>query len=154
FGCRMSEAPIAVIGGGVAGLTAALTITAAGRPCVLFEASDRLGGCCATLPHQNALVEPGASVVMGARMLAKLWGDLGITFDHLLTEARPAVRVLSADGQFDLTGPESALASAIAAVSPADVPRALDFVDGAARLADTLCDAIWDFKMGRGLRLW
>src|SRR5262245_7291654 len=36
--------PVAIVGGGIAGLTAALTLTQAGIPAVVYEASDRVGG--------------------------------------------------------------------------------------------------------------
>jgi monoamine oxidase len=36
--------PVAIVGGGIAGLTAALTLTRAGIPAVVYEASTRLGG--------------------------------------------------------------------------------------------------------------
>src|SRR5262245_29425267 len=36
--------PVAIVGGGIAGLTAALTLTRAGIPAVVYEASARLGG--------------------------------------------------------------------------------------------------------------
>src|SRR5262245_57513959 len=36
--------PVAIVGGGIAGLTAALTLKGAGIPAVVYEASARLGG--------------------------------------------------------------------------------------------------------------
>src|SRR5262245_52802245 len=38
------QSPVAIVGGGIAGLTAAFTLTRAGVPAVVYEASDRLGG--------------------------------------------------------------------------------------------------------------
>jgi monoamine oxidase len=38
------EPRIGIVGGGIAGLVAALTLQQAGRRCVVFEAADRLGG--------------------------------------------------------------------------------------------------------------
>ena len=40
--------PVAVVGGGIAGLTAALTLHQAGVPFVLFEGTARLGGVIRT----------------------------------------------------------------------------------------------------------
>jgi hypothetical protein len=44
----MSDKPVVVIGGGLAGLSAALTLQDAGRDVEIFEASDRVGGRVAT----------------------------------------------------------------------------------------------------------
>ena len=44
----MSIKPVAVIGGGLAGLSAAITLQAAGRDVVVYEGSDRVGGRVAT----------------------------------------------------------------------------------------------------------
>ena len=44
----MSDKPVAVIGAGLAGLSAALTLQEAGREVVIYEGSDRVGGRVAT----------------------------------------------------------------------------------------------------------
>jgi hypothetical protein len=44
----MSDKPVVVIGGGLAGLSAALTLQEAGRDVEVFEGSDRVGGRVAT----------------------------------------------------------------------------------------------------------
>jgi len=44
----VSIKPVAVIGGGLAGLSAAITLQAAGRDVVVYEGSDRVGGRVAT----------------------------------------------------------------------------------------------------------
>lgn len=44
----MSHKPVAVIGGGLAGLSAAITLQSAGRDVVIYEGSDRVGGRVAT----------------------------------------------------------------------------------------------------------
>lgn len=44
----MSDKPIAVIGAGLAGLSAAITLQEAGRDVVIYEGSDRVGGRVAT----------------------------------------------------------------------------------------------------------
>lgn len=44
----MSNKPVAVIGGGLAGLSAAICLQAAGREVVVYEGSDRVGGRVAT----------------------------------------------------------------------------------------------------------
>ena len=44
----MSDKPVAVIGAGLAGLSAALTLQEAGREVVIYDGSDRVGGRVAT----------------------------------------------------------------------------------------------------------
>jgi phytoene dehydrogenase-like protein len=47
-GVLVADTDIAIIGAGAAGIAAARRIAAAGRHCVLLEASDRIGGRCFT----------------------------------------------------------------------------------------------------------
>jgi monoamine oxidase len=63
----MTDTEVVVIGAGVAGLAAAATLRAAGRPCVLIEAAARPGGRAFT-------ARPAA--------LAGAWLDLGATWLH------------------------------------------------------------------------
>jgi monoamine oxidase len=63
----MSGDPVIIVGAGAAGLSAAATLTSAGRPVILLEARDRLGGRIHTL-HSSSLpvpIELGAEFVHG-----------------------------------------------------------------------------------------
>ncbi|HVQ30542.1 MAG TPA: protoporphyrinogen oxidase, partial [Vicinamibacteria bacterium] len=51
--------PVAVVGGGIAGLCAALSLHERGHRFQLFEASDRLGGVIRTERHGGFLIEGG-----------------------------------------------------------------------------------------------
>ena len=65
-GCAAAAgtAPVAVIGGGLAGLTAALTLADAGIPAQVYEASPRLGGRVKTsVLGDGLLVEEGAEFI-------------------------------------------------------------------------------------------
>lgn len=55
---------VGVIGGGLAGLTAALRCADAGRPVTLFEATGRLGGLTYSLHHGDLEVDNGQHVFM------------------------------------------------------------------------------------------
>ncbi len=57
---------VVVIGGGVAGLTVARDLTAAGRRVLLLEARDRLGGRIRTQHTPDGPIELGAEFVHGA----------------------------------------------------------------------------------------
>ena len=50
----MSDRPIHVVGGGIAGLVAAITAAEGGAPVVLHEASGRLGGQVVGWPATSA----------------------------------------------------------------------------------------------------
>ncbi len=58
------DRPVAVIGGGLAGLVAALTLADAGFPAQVYEASERLGGRVKTsVIGDSLLVEEGAEFI-------------------------------------------------------------------------------------------
>ena len=68
---RMADQPradVIVIGGGVSGLAAAATLTAAGRRVILLEARDRLGGRIHTVhdPSLEMPIELGAEFIHGS----------------------------------------------------------------------------------------
>lgn len=58
----MKERSIAVIGGGLAGLTAAYVLGERGARCVVFEAENRLGGRAMTDDLDGFEVDPGAQL--------------------------------------------------------------------------------------------
>jgi monoamine oxidase len=82
------NAPIAIVGGGVAGLTAAYRLSQKGRPVHLFEASQRCGGRIFTRKNFNAdnqFVELGAELVdTGHKDLIRLAKELGLKLQNLL----------------------------------------------------------------------
>lgn len=85
---RRRDEPIAVVGGGVAGLTAAYRLQKAGQSVHLFEASQRLGGRMFTRQQFNAdgqFVELGAELVdTGHKDLIRLAKELGLRVQNLL----------------------------------------------------------------------
>lgn len=71
---RMSTAHeplrVAVVGGGIAGLTCARELILRGLDPVVFEASDRLGGRCSSISTRAGLFDDGAQCISGATRLA------------------------------------------------------------------------------------
>ena len=63
--CFMEAEHILVIGGGVAGLTAAIELVRAGHRITLLEASHRLGGRIFTAHHAGTPIELGAEFIHG-----------------------------------------------------------------------------------------
>jgi protoporphyrinogen/coproporphyrinogen III oxidase len=56
--------PVAVIGGGIAGLTAAFRLKQMGHPVVLYEAASRVGGVIETVREDGFLAELGPNSMM------------------------------------------------------------------------------------------
>ena len=85
---QRSSAPVAVVGGGVAGLTAAYRLQKAGQQVHLYEAGSRLGGRVFTRQQFNAdgqFVELGAELVdTGHRDLIRLARELGLRLQNLV----------------------------------------------------------------------
>ena len=66
--------PIVVVGAGVAGLGAARDLVAAGRPVVVLEARDRIGGRVWSVDMGDAVVDLGGSWLhAGVCRIACLW---------------------------------------------------------------------------------
>ena len=71
---------VAVVGGGLAGLTTAYRLGAAGHEVTVFEASDRLGGQLSTAREDGWLVELGAEgFVARSEAVPRLAADLART---------------------------------------------------------------------------
>jgi squalene-associated FAD-dependent desaturase len=60
----MSERPIIVVGGGLAGVTAAMDLAGAGRQVLLLEARPRLGGRAASGRRDGRPVDTGVHVIL------------------------------------------------------------------------------------------
>ncbi|AHH95189.1 protoporphyrinogen/coproporphyrinogen oxidase [Kutzneria albida] len=75
-----AEIDVAVVGAGIAGLTAAHRLRAAGRSVRVFEATDRIGGRMATIRSAGYLVDTGAEQVpeRGYDTTWRLLAELGI----------------------------------------------------------------------------
>ena len=61
---------IAVVGGGISGLSCARELHLRGYDPVVFEASDRLGGRCSSRATQVGWFDDGAQFISGANRLA------------------------------------------------------------------------------------
>ena len=57
---------VAVIGGGYAGMAAAVTLTAAGVPVTVFEAAKTLGGRARRVEHPELTLDNGLHILIGA----------------------------------------------------------------------------------------
>lgn len=89
--------PVAIIGGGVTGLTAAFRLRRAGIPVTLFEAGDRTGGVIRSVRREGFLAECGPNTILETSpKISQLVRDAGIEARRLDpapgSEARYLVR--------------------------------------------------------------
>jgi squalene-associated FAD-dependent desaturase len=92
----MSPAPrVAVIGGGLAGITAAIALAEAGAAVTLLEARPRLGGATCSFTRDGLTVDTGQHVFLGCCTAYRdLLGKLGMT-EHAPVQDRFDVTVLA-----------------------------------------------------------
>lgn len=77
----MSRSEIAIVGGGVAGLVAAMHIGAAGGKAVLFEASPRLGGRAQTRVVEGFCLNQGPHALYIAGAFHAALREFGVIFE-------------------------------------------------------------------------
>ncbi len=71
--------PVAIIGGGITGLTAAFRLEQHGIPATLFEAADRVGGVIQTVRDGEYLAECGPNTILETSpLIGELISDLGL----------------------------------------------------------------------------
>jgi phytoene dehydrogenase-like protein len=71
---------IAIVGGGIAGLTAASYLARAGRSVALFERSATLGGRAATTNHDGFLFNRGGHALYTGGAASDVLRELGVTY--------------------------------------------------------------------------
>ena len=85
----MSNASVAVIGGGISGLTAAYQLHRQGTPFVLLEKSDRLGGLILTEQINDFTIDAGPdSLLIQKPAAVELCVELGLQ-NHLVSTLEP-----------------------------------------------------------------
>jgi phytoene desaturase len=131
---------VVVIGAGIGGLSAAMTLAAAGHAVTVCEAGPRVGGKAGIATHDGVSFDTGPSVVTLPHVFADLFAAAGTRLEDELTvrPLNPATRYHWPDGvTLDVA---HAPADTIAAITAALGPQA------AAEFATFLEDArkIWD----------
>lgn len=110
---------VAIIGGGISGLTAAYALDRAGVPFTLIEASSRWGGRILTDHAQGFLLEGGPDSLFAQKTKGlELCRELGLE-DHLIPSREPRTVYVLKRGRLH------ALPPGLAAGAPQDVPAFL-----------------------------
>jgi phytoene desaturase len=69
---------VIIIGGGLAGLSAAAHLAKAGKKVVLFEQQDKLGGYCTSFERQGIIFNPGAHWTTDPDKMNKVLEEFGV----------------------------------------------------------------------------
>ena len=131
--------PIGIIGGGLAGLSAACVLAARGRKVVLFERNDWLGGKAAQLTGDGFRFDMGPTIVTIPSVLRRIFSEAGAGMEDYLELVRldPQWRCFFDDGSsLDLAQNPDAMAQTLDAFAPGtnSGQRYRDFIDYSARL--------------------
>ena len=80
----VSRDPVVIIGGGLAGLTAANLLARNGFTVLIFEASNKIGGCCATTTLDTYTFNDGAVYLAIISPLDHVFQKLGLNRAEVL----------------------------------------------------------------------
>ncbi len=86
-----TDLDVAVVGGGIAGLSVAYALQRAGRSVQVFEAAEAVGGRMRTLRHDGYLIDTGAEMIAthGYPATWRLIRELGLSAADVPRVARP-----------------------------------------------------------------
>ncbi len=133
------ERPIAVIGGGLAGLAAACTLGARGHRVIVFEKNEWLGGKAAQFEQDGFRFDMGPTILTVPRVLERIFGEAGLRMADRLDLRRidPQWRCFFDDGSvLDLKQDVPAMQESLAAFAPGSEGGYADFIAMSAKLHD------------------
>jgi phytoene desaturase len=123
--------PIAIIGGGLAGLAAAATLAARGHRVVLFEKNEWLGGKAAQLEQDGFRFDMGPTILTVPRVLERIFTEAGVRMEDRLDLRRidPQWRCFFEDGSvLDLKQDVSEMGEVLKTYAPGTEKGYADFI--------------------------
>ena len=134
---RVRQPPVAVIGAGVGGLSAALTLAARGQSVLVLEAAGEPGGKMRQVSCGGAPIDAGPTVFTMRWVFEELFAELGASLEEWIEPRALGTLARHCWGpgeQLDLFADRQRTADAIAEFAgPAEGRRYLAFCDSAAR---------------------
>ncbi len=123
--------PIAVIGGGLAGLAAACTLGARGHRVILFEKNDWLGGKAAVFEQDGFRFDMGPTILTVPRVLERIFAEASVRLQDRLDLRRidPQWRCFFEDGSvLDLKQDVPEMARTLDSYAPGSAAGYADFI--------------------------
>lgn len=127
---HQAEAPVIVIGGGIAGLTAATYLARAGVRVTLFERASRLGGQAASQRDDGWVLNRGVHALYPGGAASTAFRELGVSYRH----GTPTATYVLQHGQFRPL-PSSMLSFVHARFGPRELFELLSFFAALPRLS-------------------
>ncbi len=128
---------VAIVGGGIGGLSAAIRLAAAGRRVAIYEQNAAVGGKMGQVLDRGFRWDTGPSVITMRPVFEDLFAAAARRLDDYLAllPVTPLTRYFYRDGAvLDATSDLSPMAAQIERLAPHDVEGYLDFLAYAARL--------------------
>jgi len=129
--------PVAVIGGGLAGLAAACTLGARGHRVVLFEKNEWLGGKAAQFEQDGYRFDMGPTILTVPRVLERIFAEAGLKMAERLDLRRldPQWRCFFEDGSvLDLRQDMAEMQATLKAYAPGTEEGYRDFIGMSGKL--------------------
>ncbi len=122
---------IAIIGGGIGGITAALYLTADGHDVTIYERSDRLGGRIDYAQESEFKVDKGPTIVLLPQMIKQILSEAGVADDAIdMVRCDPLYRIHYFDGTtFDKYSNTEKQLAEIRRVFPGEEQHFLDYME-------------------------
>ena len=133
----MSTDRIGVLGGGLGGLAAAVTLAARGHRVVLFESNAWTGGKATVLAERGYRFDMGPTILTMPSVLRRIFAEAGRSLDRELDLVRldPQWRCFYEDGStLDLIEDPQRMAASLASLAPEASAGYRRFIDLAERL--------------------
>jgi len=134
---RHDDLPVGIVGGGLAGLSAAVTLAGRGHRVVLFEANEWLGGKAAVFERDGYRFDMGPTILTLPRVLERVFAEAGrdLHAELDLVALDPQWRCFFEDGSvIDLVSDVDEMAGNIEALAPGQAAGYRDYIAVSERL--------------------